>query len=101
MALVVLATAHIIAQHFTVHGTGGLRTYHDVLSYVANPVMFIIEAAFLIAVTIHAMLGLRSILLDFDLGERTRRHLSRLLWTLGTVTVVYGMVLLSVLASRS
>ncbi len=101
LALVVLATAHIVAQHFTVHGSGGLRTYHEVLTYIANPVMFIIEAAFLIVVTIHAMLGIRSILLDFDLGEGTRRHLDKVLWTLGTLTVTYGVALLITLASRS
>ena len=37
MALVVLATMHIVAQHFIVHQKGGLRTYGEVLSYIGNP----------------------------------------------------------------
>ena len=57
IALVALATMHIVAQHFIVHQTGGLRTYSEVLSYIANPVIFILESGFLFAVTIHAMLG--------------------------------------------
>ena len=49
MALVALATLHIVAQHFVVHQTGGLRTYSEVLSYIANPVIFVLEAGFLLA----------------------------------------------------
>lgn len=100
IALVVLATMHIVAQHFVVHGTGGLRTYHQVLQYLSNPVFVVVECAFLLALVIHAMLGLRSILLDFDLGPRTRRHLSKLLWGLGTVTFCYGAAVVLILASR-
>ena len=32
LALVALATMHIVAQHFIVHQTGGLRTYSEVMS---------------------------------------------------------------------
>jgi len=70
LALVVLATAHMVAQHFVVNQTGGLRTDAQVLDYVANPARFIIECGFLFVVTIHAMLGVRSIPLDFDPGPR-------------------------------
>ena len=101
IALVVLATLHIVAQHFVVSGTGGLRTYHEVLQYISSPVIFILEVGFLVAVTIHGMLGIRSILLDLDLRERTRRHLDSILWTVGTVTVCYGLVLLITLATRA
>ncbi len=100
IALVVLATMHVVAQHFIAHGTGGLRTYHQVLQYLSNPVFVVVECAFLLALTVHAMLGLRSILLDFDLGPRTRRHLSKLLWALGTVTFCYGTAVVLILASR-
>ncbi len=101
LALIVLATLHIVAQHFVVSGPGGLRTYHEVLQYISSPVIFVLECGFLLAVTVHAMLGLRSILLDLDLRARTRRHLDKILWTLGTLTVGYGLILLIVLASRS
>ena len=100
-ALVALATMHIIAQHFVVHQKGGLRTYGEVLSYIANPVIFVLETGFLLAVTIHAMLGIRGILRDLDLSPRAARRLDATLWTVGTVTVAYGMVLLVTLALRS
>lgn len=101
LALVALTTMHIVAQHFIVHQKGGLRTYHEVLTYIANPVIFVLEAAFLVAVAIHAMLGIRSILHDLDLSSRAAHRLDAGLWVLGTVTVVYGMALLTTLVARS
>ena len=101
MALVVLATMHIVAQHFIVHQKGGLRTYSEVLTYIANPIIFILEAGFLLAVTIHAMLGIRGILHDRDLSARAQRSLDIALWTIGTLTIGYGMALLIILAARS
>jgi succinate dehydrogenase hydrophobic anchor subunit len=101
LALIVLATMHIVAQHFIVHQKGGLRTYGEVLSYIGNPVIFVLEATFLVAVTIHAMLGVRSVLGDLDPSSRTQRRIDRWLWIIGTVTVGYGMALLITLAVRS
>ena len=101
LALLVLVTIHMVAHHFVVGSIGGLRTYADVLDYIRTPVIFVIEAVFLIVVTAHAMLGLRSVLLDFGLTERWRRLMERSLVALGVVTVVYGFMLLGVLASRA
>jgi succinate dehydrogenase hydrophobic anchor subunit len=101
VALVVLAGVHMIAQHFVVEETGGLRTYHQVLEYLSNPVIFAVECGFLFAVTIHALLGVRGVLLDFDFGPRARRRIDAVLWTLGTLTIGWGLVLLTVLATRA
>jgi succinate dehydrogenase hydrophobic anchor subunit len=100
MALVLLATMHIVAQHFVVHQKGGLRTYGEVLSYISNPVIFVLEAAFLVAVTIHGMLGIRGVLHDRDLSPQGARRLDTALRVIGTLTVVYGMALLITLALR-
>ena len=101
IALVVLATMHIVAQHFIVHQKGGLRTYGEVLSYISNPVIFVLEVAFLVAVTIHGSLGVRGVLHDLDPSPRTRRRIDRCLWVVGAVTIGYGMALLITLAFRS
>jgi succinate dehydrogenase hydrophobic anchor subunit len=100
-ALLVLVTIHMIANHFVVEGTGGLRNYGQVLDYLANPVIFVIEALLLTTVTIHAMLGIRSILFDLNLRARTRRRIERGLWVLGSLTVGYGLLLLTTLATRA
>ncbi|MGZ5213203.1 MAG: hypothetical protein ACXWEJ_03035 [Actinomycetota bacterium] len=101
VALLVLVTVHMVAHHFVVAEVGGLRTYAQVLDYIANPFIFLIECLFLVIVTTHAMLGLRSVLFDFGLSARSKRLVSRGLLTLGIVTVAYGLALIGVLASRA
>jgi succinate dehydrogenase hydrophobic anchor subunit len=101
IALLALVTIHMVAHHFVVQQIGGLRTYQDVLDYIGNPVMFVIELVFLVVVTIHAMLGLRSVLFDFGLSERSKRLVDRGLVVLGVLTVAYGFLLIGVLASRA
>jgi succinate dehydrogenase hydrophobic anchor subunit len=101
VALLLLVTVHMVAHHFVVKEVGGLRTYAQVLDYVSNPVMFVIEVLFLVVVTTHAMLGLRSVLFDFGLSARSKRMVARGLLMLGIVTVAYGVTLIGVLASRA
>lgn len=100
-ALLVLLAIHMVAHHFVVDSVGGLRSYEQVLDYLANPVIFTIECFFLLAVTIHALLGLRGVLFDLGLGPRARRRTDALLWILGVVTVAYGLFLVGTLASRA
>ncbi len=97
VALLVLVVAHLVAQHFVVDAPGGLRDHDSVLAYLAHPVLLGVEVAFLLAVTWHAMLGLRSIALDLGLGPVGRRRVAVALTVLGLVTVVYGVGLLVVL----
>jgi succinate dehydrogenase hydrophobic anchor subunit len=101
VGLLVLITVHMVAHHFVVEGTGGLRTYEQVLDYVASPVILLVELLFLVFVTVHAMLGLRSVLFDLATGDRARGWISRGLLALGVVTVAYGFVLVLTLASRA
>ena len=101
VAVLVLVTVHMVAHHFVVEHVGGLRTYRQVLEYIGNPVILVVEAVFLVVVTWHAMLGLRSVLFDLGHSSRMRRTLSRGLVALGVLTVAYGLVLLAVLAARA
>ena len=101
MALLVLVTVHMVAHHFVVEEIGGLRTYDQVLRYVATPAIFAIEAIFLIVVTWHAMLGLRAVLLDLALPVALERLVRPGTIVLGAATVTYGVALLGVLAARA
>ncbi|HZD17585.1 MAG TPA: hypothetical protein VE669_05540 [Actinomycetota bacterium] len=100
-ALLVLVAVHMVAHHFVVEDVGGLRTYQQVLDYIANPVIFTIECFFLLTVTIHALLGLRSVLFDLNLSRIARRRIDVALWILGIATVAYGFFLVGTLASRA
>ncbi len=100
-ALLVLLFVHMVAQHFVVNEVGGLRSYQQVLEYIGNPLIFTIECFFLVTVTAHALMGLRSVLLDMGFGARARRRIDVGLWLLGVVTVAYGFFLVGTLASRA
>lgn len=101
VALVLLITIHMVANHFVVESVGGLRSYDQVLDYIASPLMLAIEIAFLGVVTVHAMLGLRSVLFDLTASDGHRAWIDRGLVVLGVLTVGYGLVLVLTLASRA
>lgn len=87
--LLLLLLLHMVAHHFVVEG--GLRNFQEVLAYVSNPVIFFLEVVFLAVVTLHAMLGLRAVILDVGLSPRQTRLLNGVLTVLGMVTLVYGI----------
>jgi succinate dehydrogenase hydrophobic anchor subunit len=87
-ALLVLLTLHMIAQHFVVRD--GLRRYADVVDWLKNPIVVLLELGFLVFVTWHALLGLRAILFDFGFSARVERALTWLFVVVGVATVGYG-----------
>jgi succinate dehydrogenase hydrophobic anchor subunit len=91
VGLVILLGLHLIANHFIVKG--GLRDFADVVAYLRTPIILALEVLFLVFVTIHAMLGVRAILLDFGLSERAEKRLSQALTLIGVLTVGYGLLL--------
>jgi len=101
IGLLILLTVHMVANHFVVASVGGLRSYRQILEYIANPAIFTIEAIFLLFVTVHAMLGLRGVLLDLDPSPRVQRWIDAGLVALGLLTLAYGYFLIGTLASRA
>jgi succinate dehydrogenase / fumarate reductase, membrane anchor subunit len=96
--LVVLLGLHMVVQHFVV--AGGLRNYRQVVQYISNPFVFLLEIAFLIVVTWHALLGVRAILLDLGLRPATERKVTAFLSIVGVVAVAYGIWLSATIVSR-
>jgi succinate dehydrogenase hydrophobic anchor subunit len=101
VALLVLLGVHMVANHFVVRSVGGLRSYRQVLEYMRHPAIFTIESLFLLVVTVHAMLGLRGIVLDLDPSRRAQRWIDVGLTVLGVLTLAYGYFLIGTLASRA
>jgi len=92
VVLVGLLGLHWVAQHYL--AAGGMRTYADVVAYLGNPLVVLLEMAFLVAVTYHALMGMRAILLDLGPSERITRLLDIALILAGIATVLYGIDLL-------
>ena len=84
IALVLLLGLHFIA-------TGGIRDFADVVSYLRNPIVLVLEVLFLIMVAIHAMLGVRAIVIDFGISSQAEKRLSQVLTVIGMLTVAYGL----------
>ena len=101
LLLLGLLGLHMVAHHFVVDEVGGLRSYQQVLEYIGNPLIFTIECFFLVIVTAHALMGLRSVLFDMGFGTRARYRIDAGLWVLGVATVAYGFFLVGTLASRA
>ena len=89
IGLVALVGLHMIAHHFAVKG--GIRDYADVVDYLRHPIIVASEFLLLVAVTSHALLGVRAIVFDLGLRERAERWIDRALAALGVLTVGYGM----------
>ncbi len=89
VGLVFLLGLHFFANHFIVKG--GLRDFANVVSYLRNPIILVLEVLFLVVVTTHAMLGVRAIVMDFGLSDRIEKRLSQALTIIGVLTVVYGL----------
>lgn len=86
--LLLLLGLHMIAHHFV--ATGGIRDFQQVIEYLSNPLIIVTELAFLVSVTVHAMLGMRAILFDLGLSPQGERVVTYASVVIGVVTVVYG-----------
>ena len=89
IALLVLLGLHFIANHFI--AAGGIRDFADVVSYLRNPIVLVLEVLFLIVVATHAMLGVRAIVIDFGIPSQAEKRLSQVLTVIGVLTVAYGL----------
>lgn len=96
--VVALLTLHMVANHFVVQG--GLRDYQEVIDYITNPIILPLEALFMVVVSWHGLLGLRAVIFDFGLSVRTERLITRILYVVWMVTIVYGFGLLAILVTR-
>ena len=90
--LVLFLGIHWVAQHYL--APGGLRTYEQVVAYVRQPPVLVLEALFLPTVVVHALLGIRALALDLGLSSTNLRRLTWGLALLGLLAVGYGWWLL-------
>ncbi len=89
LLLILLLGSHMIVNHYVVER--GLRTYQDVVNYLSHPWVVAWEILFLVVVTFHAALGVRSILLDLGPGKGGRRIINWGITLLGLFAVLYGV----------
>lgn len=96
--IVVIMGIHFWVNHLV--APGGLLSYADVLAYYQNPIIPIMEIVFLVFVVAHALLGLRSILLDLNPSQTVLRWINAGFLVLGVAAVAYGTWLALYIAAK-
>ena len=98
LLVIVVLGIHLVINHAV--APGGLLTYQDVINYYKVPIVPIMEFIFLVVVITHALLGLRSIMLDLNPTPKLRKIMDGVLTLIGATGMIYGTWLLIVLSSR-
>lgn len=94
-----LIFVHIIVNHLM--SSKGLLSYADVVAYLSNPWIALMESTFLIIVVAHSLLGTRSILLDLNPSQAIMRAIDWVFGLVGVGAIVYGLWLIQVIIHSS
>lgn len=95
--IVVLLGLHLVVNHLVV--PGGLLSWADVVAYYQIPLIPAVEIVFLLVVVVHALLGLRSIILDLKPGARLSAILDVIFVLVGLASIVYGIRLVTIIVA--
>lgn len=95
--LIVLLGVHLIVNHWV--APHGLLTYAEVIRYYDISGIAWMESIFLFVVTVHCLLGLHAMILDLNLSSGIAHLLSRVLILVGTLAILYGLWLITMIHS--
>lgn len=96
--ILVFLVIHFIVNHLV--APGGLLTFQDVVKYYQNPGVLVMEGFFLTFVLVHALLGIRSILLDLHPSAMWMRLINIGLIAVGSGALMYGIWLLLAVSAK-
>jgi succinate dehydrogenase hydrophobic anchor subunit len=96
--VIALLFTHLVINHLV--APEGLLTYQEVVAYLSNPWVAVMEMSFLVIVVSHALVGTRSIILDLNPSRGVLRLVDGLFTLVGVASVVYGVWLIQVIISQ-
>jgi succinate dehydrogenase hydrophobic anchor subunit len=100
--IIIFLVTHFIINHFSGTAEGGLLTFKEVIQFYTSPGYLVLEILFIITVITHALIGVRSVILDLNPARSAMTVIDWLLVILGVGSVVYGIWLaLSIAALAS
>ena len=97
LVIVLVLSVHLIVNHYL--PKGGLMRYEDVIAYFSNPLVVLMEIIFLVTVVPHALIGVRSIILDLNPSKGSMRWINWILVLVGATAIIYGIWLALTVAS--
>lgn len=96
--LVVLLAIHLYVDHFMDLGSHTadepLITFESVTVRLDQLVYVVVDYSMLAMVLLHGLNGFRTVLFDFDMFAKRKKHVDIGLWALGVGTLVWGIVIL-------
>lgn len=98
LLVIVILIIHFVVNHFIAQG--GLLTWADVVSYYQNPIVPIMEIAFVALVVSHSLVGLRGIILDMNPSRAVITAVNWLFTAAGILSIGYGIWLIEVIVSK-
>jgi succinate dehydrogenase hydrophobic anchor subunit len=90
--VVVILGVHLVVNHLV--SPDGLLSFQEVVVYLSNPWVALMEGTFLVLAVFHALLGVRSVFLDLHPSQRAIRGMDVVFSVVGVVSIVYGIWLL-------
>lgn len=90
-ALVGFLGLHLAAQHFL--APGGLRDYASVVDYLRQPIVMVAELGLVLAVVVHASLGLRASIVELVSSPHTVHRATIAIAVVGALIVAYAALL--------
>jgi succinate dehydrogenase / fumarate reductase, membrane anchor subunit len=97
--VVVILVIHFIVQHLV--NPDGLLTFQQVVQWVSNPWVALMEGTFVVLAVFHALLGVRSVLLDLRPSQGAIRVIDVTFSIVGVVAIVYGIWLLRAIQAHA
>jgi succinate dehydrogenase hydrophobic anchor subunit len=97
--VVLILGTHLIVQHLV--NPDGLLTFEQVVQWVTNPWVALMEGTFVVLAVIHALLGVRSVLLDLHPSQGAIRIIDITFSTIGVVAIIYGFWLLRAIQAHA
>jgi succinate dehydrogenase / fumarate reductase membrane anchor subunit len=97
--VVVILAIHFIVQHLV--NPDGLLTFQQVVQWVSNPWVALMEGTFVVLAVIHALLGVRSVLLDLRPSQGAIRVIDVTFSIVGVMAIVYGIWLLRAIQAHA
>jgi succinate dehydrogenase hydrophobic anchor subunit len=90
--VVLILGVHLVVNHLV--SPDGLLTFQQVVVYLSNPWVALMEGTFLVLAVFHALLGVRSVVLDLHPSVRMIRGMDIVFSIVGIVAIIYGIWLL-------
>lgn len=97
--IIFILLTHFIVNHLSGSFAGGLLSYQQILAYYQNPLVVLMEAAFVTFAVSHSLIGLRSIVLDLNPKRGTLQIVNWVFLLVGAGAILYGWWLLSTVAA--